>query len=75
MSVIAFTHSHGDLHPAQESNFNLEGKVVQKSEGKLTVSTAGNIVFHVRYDVGTITQPFTTADPRSKPTSIFCLPT
>jgi hypothetical protein len=46
----AFTHSHGDLYPAQESNFNLEGKVVQKSEGKLTVSTEENIVFHVRYD-------------------------
>jgi hypothetical protein len=41
---------NGDLHPAQESNFNLEGKVIEKSEGKLTVNTEENIVFHVRYD-------------------------
>jgi Domain of unknown function (DUF5666) len=46
----AFAHPNGDLHPAQESNFNLEGKVTQKSEGKLTVNTEENIVFHVRYD-------------------------
>jgi hypothetical protein len=41
-----------DLHPAQESesNFTLEGKVTQKIEGKLTVSTEQNVVFHVRYD-------------------------
>jgi hypothetical protein len=35
---------------AQESGFTLEGKVTQKSEGKLTVSTEQNMVFHVRYD-------------------------
>jgi hypothetical protein len=46
----AFAHPNGYLHPAQESNFNLEGKVTQKSEGKLTVSTEENILFHVRYD-------------------------
>ena len=46
----AFAHPSGDLHPAQEPSFNLEGKVAQKSEGKLTVSTEENIVFHVRYD-------------------------
>ena len=46
----AFAHASPDLHPAQESSFNLEGKVAQKSEGKLTVSTEENIVFHVRYD-------------------------
>ena len=34
----------------QESGFTLEGKVTQKSEGKLTVSTEENIIFHVRYD-------------------------
>ena len=38
------------LRIAQESNFTLEGKVTQKSEGKLTVSTEENIIFHVRYD-------------------------
>jgi Domain of unknown function (DUF5666) len=46
----AVASPNGDLHPAQESNFTLEGKVTQKSEGKLTVSTEENIVFHVRYD-------------------------
>lgn len=46
----AVARPNGDLHPAQESNFTLEGKVTQKSEGKLTVSTEENIVFHVRYD-------------------------
>jgi hypothetical protein len=38
------------LHPIQDSNFTLEGKITQKSDGKLTVSTEENIVFHVRYD-------------------------
>jgi Domain of unknown function (DUF5666) len=38
------------LRLAQESGFTLEGKVTQKSEGKLTVSTEENIIFHVRYD-------------------------
>jgi hypothetical protein len=38
----------GPLRLAQESGFTLEGKVTQKSERKLTVSTEENIVFHVR---------------------------
>ncbi|MFZ0286858.1 MAG: DUF5666 domain-containing protein [Terriglobales bacterium] len=46
----AVARPNGDLPPAQESNFTLEGKVTQKSDGKLTVSTEENIVFHVRYD-------------------------
>ena len=48
----AGARQNGDLHSVQESesNFTLEGKVTQKSEGKLTVSTEENIVFHVRYD-------------------------
>jgi hypothetical protein len=48
----AAAHPDGDLHPVQESesNFTLEGKVTQKSTGKLTISTEENIVFHVRYD-------------------------
>jgi uncharacterized protein DUF5666 len=43
---------NGDWQAVQESesNFTLEGDVTQKSEGKLTVSTEENIVFHVRYD-------------------------
>ena len=45
--------AHAEAEPlrlAQESGFTLEGKVTEKSEGKLTVSTEENIVFHVRYD-------------------------
>ena len=38
------------LRLVQESGFTLEGKVTEKSEGKLTVSTEENIIFHVRYD-------------------------
>jgi hypothetical protein len=43
---------NGDLHEVQESesSFTLQGKITQKSEGKLTVSSEENIVFHVRYD-------------------------
>jgi len=43
---------NGVLRSVQESesNFTLEGKVTEKSEGKLTVSTEENILFHVRYD-------------------------
>jgi len=33
-----------------QSNFTLEGKVTEHAEGKLTVSTEENMVFHVRYD-------------------------
>ena len=33
----------------QESNFTLEGKITEKSAGKLTLSTTDNIIFHVRY--------------------------
>jgi len=45
--------AHAEAQPSrlvQESGFTLEGKVTEKSEGKLTVSTGENIVFHVRYD-------------------------
>jgi Domain of unknown function (DUF5666) len=48
----AVARPNGDWHTVQESesNFTLEGEVTQKSEGKLTVSTEENIVFHVLYD-------------------------
>jgi len=38
------------LIPPQAANFTLEGKITQRSAGKLTVSTGENIIFHVRYD-------------------------
>jgi hypothetical protein len=48
----AVARPDGDSHSVQdsESNFTLDGKVTQKSAGKLTISTEQNIVFHVRYD-------------------------
>jgi hypothetical protein len=33
----------------QDTNFTLEGKITQRTEGKLTVSTEENIIFHVVY--------------------------
>lgn len=38
--------------PAQDQNsqFSLEGTITEVSPGKLTVSTEGNIIFHVTYD-------------------------
>jgi hypothetical protein len=36
--------------PPVETNFTVEGKITQLSPGKLTLSTEGNIIFHVRYD-------------------------
>jgi uncharacterized protein DUF5666 len=43
---------HENAQPgfAQDSSFTLEGKISEKSDGKLTVSTTDNIIFHVRYD-------------------------
>ena len=35
---------------AQEMNFTLEGKITDKSEGKLTVNSGENIIFHVLYN-------------------------
>lgn len=35
---------------AQDMNFTLEGKITDKSAGKLTVSSGENIIFHVLYN-------------------------
>ena len=35
---------------ADDSNFTLEGKITEKSAGKLTVSTGQNMIFHVLYN-------------------------
>jgi hypothetical protein len=35
---------------ADEMNFTLEGKITEKSAGKLTVSTGENMIFHVLYN-------------------------
>ncbi len=36
--------------PAQDMNFTLEGKITEKSAGKLTVSSGENMIFHVLYN-------------------------
>ena len=35
---------------AQESDFTLEGKITEKTAGKLTLSSGENIIFHVLYN-------------------------
>jgi hypothetical protein len=48
-SLISTLFLKGAVSP-QEMAFTLEGKITQKSSGKLTVSTEQNIIFHVTYD-------------------------
>jgi hypothetical protein len=36
--------------PAQDMNFTLEGKITEKAEGKITVSSSENMIFHVVYN-------------------------
>jgi hypothetical protein len=36
--------------PAQDMNFTLEGKITEKTEGKLTLSGGDNVIFHVEYN-------------------------
>ncbi len=38
------------LSSQEDNNFTLEGKITEKSAGKLTVSTGENIIFHVVYN-------------------------
>jgi len=45
----AFTFSPPTLS-AQDMNFTLEGKITAKSEGKLTISSGENMIFHVLYN-------------------------
>jgi len=40
----------GTPPPPVETNFTVEGKITKLSPGKLTLSTEGNIIFHVRYN-------------------------
>ena len=47
----AFAESRTSLTSQdQPMNFTLEGKINKLETGKFTVSTEGNIIFHVRYD-------------------------
>lgn len=50
--TFAATASGAPSLPArapQDTNFTLEGKITQRSSGKLTVSSGQNMVFHVCY--------------------------
>jgi len=38
------------LSAQDENNFTLEGKITEKTAGKLTVSTGENMIFHVLYN-------------------------
>jgi hypothetical protein len=38
------------IRVAQDMNFTLEGKITDKAEGKLTVSSGENMIFHVLYN-------------------------
>ncbi len=40
----------GHASQGESSNFTLEGKISKVEPGKFTVSTEGNIIFHVRYE-------------------------
>lgn len=42
--AIPSAHAQGDM------NFTLEGKITDRAEGKLTVSSGENMIFHVLYN-------------------------
>ena len=54
ISFIAAAPSSGGPVPStaqkREVNFTLEGKITERAEGKLAVSTDGNILFRVLYN-------------------------
>jgi len=51
VTFYAFAKSRPNLTSQNEPmNFTLEGKINKMETGKFTVSTEGNIIFHVRYD-------------------------
>ncbi len=51
-AAICVTPLHA-TPPAQDSDFSMEGKITEKSAGKLTLSSSDNIIFHVVYSDGT----------------------
>jgi hypothetical protein len=39
------------LHPyAQDSDFTMEGKITDRSPGRLTINSGDNIIFHILYN-------------------------
>ena len=50
-ATLSFSPGSSPTPPAQdEMNFTLEGKITEKTAGKLTVSSGENMVFHVVYN-------------------------
>jgi hypothetical protein len=50
-TTFAAPHSPAPtLAPQDENSFTLEGKITEKTAGKLTVSTGENMIFHVLYN-------------------------
>lgn len=51
-SRATYASSARALHSpaAQDMNFTLEGKITEKTAGKLTVSSGENMIFHVLYN-------------------------
>ena len=49
-TIFASPRSTVPTAAAQEMNFTLQGKITNKSEGKLTVSSGENMIFHVIYN-------------------------
>lgn len=49
-SVVCAEGQPGPTSQDQPMNFTLEGKIIKVETGKFTVSSEGNIIFHVRHD-------------------------
>ena len=50
-TTLAFpSHAMPTASAQDDSNFTLEGKITEKSAGKITVSTGENMIFHVLYN-------------------------
>ena len=47
---LAATFTFASPQPQDEMNFTLEGKITERSPGKLTVATGENMIFHVIYN-------------------------
>ena len=49
-TTFSVPRSPAPTFSGQDMNFTLEGKITDKSAGKLTVSSGENIIFHVLYN-------------------------
>ena len=46
----AFTSAKGPASVPQGTNFTVEGKITRLAPNRITLSSEGNMIFHVRYD-------------------------